>query len=132
MHLRPERVADAVSFLADTGAAILAGGTDFYPALGDRPLRRDILDIAGIDEIAGIDREGDGWRIGAGATWTDLRRAKLPPQFDGLIAAARELGSIQIQNAATISGSALSTYSIPLSGESSPNVRRTVLPSTPN
>ena len=38
------------------------------------------------------------------ATWTDVVRATLPPCFDGLKAAAREVGSIQIQNAGTIVG----------------------------
>ena len=90
--------------LADTGAAVLAGGTDFYPALGDRPLKRPILDVTRIAGLRGIIRDGGTWRINAGATWTDLVRARLPRQFDGLVAAARELGSIQIQNAATIAG----------------------------
>lgn len=104
MYFQPGSVAEAVSFLAETNAAILAGGTDFYPALGDRPIARPVLDVARISGIGGIAREGASWRIGAGATWMDLQRLALPRQFDGMIAAARELGSIQIQNAATIAG----------------------------
>jgi CO/xanthine dehydrogenase FAD-binding subunit len=104
VHLEPRSVAEAVSLLADTGATVLAGGTDFYPALGDRPLQRPVLDVARIAGLRGIVRDGGTWRINAGATWTDLARTGLPRQFDGLVAAARELGSIQIQNAATIAG----------------------------
>lgn len=104
MYFQPGSVAEAVTFLTETNAAILAGGTDFYPALGDRPLARPVLDVARLPEIGGIAREAGVWRIGAGATWMDLQRAALPRQFDGMIAAARELGSIQIQNSATIAG----------------------------
>lgn len=104
MHHQPTSVAEAVSVLAETDAAILAGGTDFYPGLGDRPVRRPIVDVAGIRELGPIRREGAAWRIPATATWTELQRAGLPPLFDGIVAAAREVGSVQIQNAATVVG----------------------------
>ena len=42
--------------------------------------------------------------IGAGTTWTELIQTPLPRCFDALKAAAREVGSIQIQNRATIAG----------------------------
>lgn len=42
--------------------------------------------------------------IGARATWTQLLRADLPPAFDALKLAAREVGSIQIQNRGTVAG----------------------------
>jgi len=42
--------------------------------------------------------------IGARATWTELLRADLPPAFDALKLAAREVGSIQIQNRGTVAG----------------------------
>lgn len=42
--------------------------------------------------------------IGAGTTWTELLRADLPPAFDALKLAAREVGSIQIQNRGTVAG----------------------------
>ena len=37
-------------------------------------------------------------------TWTDLIRAGLPPLFDGLKLAAREIGGVQIQNRGTLAG----------------------------
>jgi len=43
-------------------------------------------------------------RIGAAATWREVARAPLPAVFDGLRASAREIGSIQIQNTATLAG----------------------------
>ncbi len=42
--------------------------------------------------------------IGARTTWTDVLRADLPPAFDALKQAAREVGSIQIQNCGTVAG----------------------------
>ena len=52
----------------------------------------------------GIERRGDGWLIGCLTTWTDLLEAHLPPVFDGLVAAARQVGGVQIQNAGTVVG----------------------------
>ena len=52
----------------------------------------------------GIQAGATGWRIGAIATWSDVLAARLPPAFDGLKLAAREVGGVQIQNAGTIAG----------------------------
>jgi CO/xanthine dehydrogenase FAD-binding subunit len=43
-------------------------------------------------------------RIGAATTWSDIARADLPPAFDALKTAARDVGAIQIQNRGTIAG----------------------------
>jgi CO/xanthine dehydrogenase FAD-binding subunit len=104
MYLRPSTVEEAVAALAANGAKILAGGTDFYPALGDRPLKVPVLDITAIRDLAGISSSSSEIRIGARTSWTDIVKTDLPPAFDGLKAAAREVGSIQIQNAGTIGG----------------------------
>lgn len=90
--------------LASSGGQILAGGTDFYPALGDRLPAGDVVDITGISEIHGISVRGDHVRIGGLTTWTDIIRTPLPRCFDALKAAAREVGSVQIQNRGTVAG----------------------------
>ena len=54
--------------------------------------------------LRGIRRDDRGWTIGATTTWTDVVRADLPPLFDALKAAAREVGGVQIQNAGTVAG----------------------------
>ena len=100
---RPESLEDALALL-ERGATVLAGGTDVFPALRDAPARGDMVDVTGIPGLRGIARIGDGWQIGAATTWTDIVRAELPPLFDGLKAAAREVGSVQIQNAGTVAG----------------------------
>lgn len=101
---RPKDLTETLDLLAARDWHVLAGGTDLYPAHVERPFRRPLLDISGIKALRGIDRTEAGWRIGATTTWTDIVRADLPPAFDALKAAAREVGSIQIQNAATVAG----------------------------
>jgi len=103
--LRPSTIAEAVSALsADPGLRIVAGGTDVYPALGTAGGAKALLDITGIDALRGVTVIGGSLRIGALATWSDVRRAALPPGFDALLRAGREVGSPQIQNAGTVAG----------------------------
>ena len=103
-YAKPRTVDEALGLLADGEWWILAGGTDFYPALGARPLMRDVLDLNGLGELDQITDTGDAVVIGARASWTSLIRRELPPAFDALKLAAREVGSVQIQNRATIAG----------------------------
>ena len=62
------------------------------------------MDLSRVSGLKGITKSGDAWRIGATTTWSQIRDADLPPQFTALQLAAREVGSIQIQNAGTIAG----------------------------
>jgi CO/xanthine dehydrogenase FAD-binding subunit len=101
---RPASLAEATRLLAAGGWQVLAGGTDVYPAHVGKPLGAALLDITGIDGLRGIRRTAAGWSIGAATTWTDVLRADLPPLFDALKAAAREVGGVQIQNAGTVAG----------------------------
>ena len=101
---RPASLADATRLLAAGGWRVLAGGTDVYPAHVGRPLADPWLDISAIDGLRGVRAVESGWSIGAATTWTDLLRADLPPLFDALKAAAREIGGVQIQNAGTVVG----------------------------
>lgn len=103
-YLQPARLDDALAALAARRWTVLAGGTDFYPAHVGRPVAADILDITRVAKLRGIRDEGGVIRIGATVTWSELIAASLPPQFDGLKAAAREVGGEQIQNAGTLAG----------------------------
>ena len=103
-YFRPGDLGTALNALADGERRVVAGATDFYPMLGDRTPDGPILDITAIPELRGIREDDDAWRMGALTTWTDIIDADLPPAFDGLRLAAREVGSIQIQNRGTIAG----------------------------
>jgi len=102
-YLRPRDLDEALQALTRP-FTVLAGGTDFYPARVGRPVTEDVLDIAGIAALRGISETDGGWRLGATTTWSELVEAGLPPLFDGLKRAAREVGGRQIQNAGTIAG----------------------------
>ena len=103
-YVQPDTLEDALRCLSVPGARPVAGGTDFYPALGEGLPNHDIVDLTRVDGLRGITHCPKGWEIGAATTWSDLIREDLPPAFDALKAAAREVGSVQIQNAATVAG----------------------------
>lgn len=104
-YLKPRTLDEALDALrGDPGLRILAGGTDLYPALGGGAGQAALLDITGVSALGGVSLGEHGLRIGALATWADLRRASLPEGFAALLEAGREVGSPQIQNAATVVG----------------------------
>lgn len=103
-YFRPEYLSDALELLSARKLTILAGGTDYYPTKVGELLDDPILDITGIKSLSGIEKTVDGWRIGPTTTWSEIFETDLPPQFDGLKAAAAEVGGYQIQNSGTIAG----------------------------
>ena len=103
-YAKPTTVDEALALLGEGAWRILAGGTDFYPAQGAKPFRDNVLDINGLAALRGIAETDDPLVIGARTTWTDIVRHPLPPAFDALKQAAREVGSVQIQNVATVAG----------------------------
>lgn len=103
-YVRPTEVAEALAALAADPLTVLAGGTDFYPARVGKPVTEDILDISALRALRGVADMGDHFRLGATTTWSDIAAAPLPPWFEGLKRAAREVGGVQIQNAGTVAG----------------------------
>ena len=102
-YLRPTSLNEALQALARPWT-VLAGGTDFYPARVGRAIDDNVLDITAIAALRGIVAGPDGWRLGATTTWSELIEAELPPLFNGLKQAAREVGGRQIQNVGTLAG----------------------------
>lgn len=100
----PTTLSDAFDRLSAHDVVIVAGGTDFYPARPPGSLQSDLLDVTRIAGLSGINRTENGWRIGAATRWSEVVRADLPTAFAGLQAAARTVGSLQIQNAGTVAG----------------------------
>ncbi|MBJ6372206.1 FAD binding domain-containing protein [Sedimentitalea arenosa] len=103
-YFRPDTVDDALAVLARAGVTVAAGCTDLFPATERQTLSGPVLDLTAIPSLRGISETEAGWRIGATTTWTDVLGADLPPAFDMLKQAAREVGSVQIQNAGTVAG----------------------------
>lgn len=101
---RPDSLAAGLELLAQGRPRIAAGCTDLFPATERKVLPGPILDISGIAELRGIATRDAGVTIGATTTWRDLLDTPLPPAFDGLKLAAREVGARQIQARGTIAG----------------------------
>ena len=104
LYLRPTELRHALAALAAQPCTLLAGGTDHYPARATQDRDEDILDITALTGLRTIGCAAGPWRIPALATWTDVIEARLPPLFDGLKQAARQVGGMQVQNAGTIAG----------------------------
>ena len=103
MFVRPVHLEDALDRLG-AGARIFAGGTDVMTTAGEAGLDGDFVDVSRLAELRGVVCDGGEVRFGGATTWATVAAAELPAAFDGLKAAAREVGSIQIQNRATIAG----------------------------
>ena len=103
-YLRPHRLEDALEWLAAERPLVMAGCTDIYPLHQSPSLDGPLLDITAVEELRGITL-ADGWRrFGAATSWADILRADLPAAYDGLKAASREIGGVQIQTSGTIGG----------------------------
>jgi CO/xanthine dehydrogenase FAD-binding subunit len=104
MFIRPGTLDEAAAALAEHGGTPIAGGTDLYPAWVNAPRPETLVDLTGVAGLRGISQGSDTIRIGGATTWSDIVAANLPPAFDALKAAARDVGSVQIQNSGTIAG----------------------------
>lgn len=100
----PRRLETALSLLAGGDLKAIAGGTDVLVATEKTAGSAGFVDLSRIDELKSISRNADDWTLGAALKWSDIVRADLPAAFYGLKQAAREVGSVQIQNAGTIGG----------------------------
>ncbi len=104
-YFRPSNLTDALTALAGHGGMIpLAGGTDYYPARVAGTRDETVLDLSALPGLRRIEVRPDHWWFPCLATWTDIAEAGLPPVFDGLKQAARQIGGVQIQNAGTLAG----------------------------
>lgn len=100
----PTDLREALTILQAESALVVAGGTDYFAAHTPGHSDHSLLDITRIRALRGIEVTANGIRIGGATCWSEVAKAPLPPGFDGLRQAAREVGSLQIQNAGTIAG----------------------------
>ena len=108
-YFEPATLAEASALLAryQGRAQPLAGGTDLLVELKEQLRRADC--VINIKKIPGIDRLSfdarDGLRIGALVTAREIEVSPVVQEkYVSLLQAARELGSIQVRNRATIIG----------------------------
>lgn len=104
----PKTKAEVLDLLADIGdkAKILAGGTDLVIMLKEKMIAPEhIINIADIEELAGINFTADGVEIGAGTKISDIGASKeLDKDYHALCFSADQLGSYQVRTMATIGG----------------------------
>jgi CO/xanthine dehydrogenase FAD-binding subunit len=105
--LDPRTLAESLQMLRDEGPLVpLAGCTDVYVSLNFGTLAETrFMNLWRLKELRRIERRGDGVRIGALTTYTDLIESPLVNRrMPMLAAAAREIGGRQIQQRGTIGG----------------------------
>jgi CO/xanthine dehydrogenase FAD-binding subunit len=100
----PTDLAAALALAATAHHTVIAGGTDVYPACQQGRPPASLLDVTRVAELTHIQTTPEYIRVGAAVTWSQIIKADLPRAFDALKQSAREVGSVQIQNAGTISG----------------------------
>lgn len=101
----PGDLQDAIGHLSGGEGRVIAGGTDIYPGVAGAAISEPLIDISRLDELRGIATTDVHHRIGALTTWSDIANAHgLPRSLTGLQSAARQVGSVQVQNVATIGG----------------------------
>jgi xanthine dehydrogenase small subunit len=90
---------------------LLAGGTDWMveremsPPMAPGGAVPLVVDISQMDELRGIRRDGDRLRIGAAATFLEIRRdPEVTSRCPLLERMARDVGAIQIQARGTLGG----------------------------
>jgi len=104
----PESLEEACDLMASEGGVVpLAGGTDL---LVHWPLRLEehewtYLDLSGVAELRGHRWDGDALVLGALSTfWDVVRDPRAAEELPLLVAAARQVGAIQIQARGTWAG----------------------------
>lgn len=106
-YLAPRHLDEALQAMADGDATPFCGGTDLSPQTesGVRRYGATLLNVRRIEGLGGIDTTGNGIRIGAATTVSEIRRdAALAEIAPALVQAAEHFASEQIRNAASLGG----------------------------
>jgi CO/xanthine dehydrogenase FAD-binding subunit len=105
--LQPRSLREALRMLGSEGLVTpLAGCTDLYVGLNFGALtERRFVNVWGLDALRGIEVRDGTLRLGALTTYSEIiRSATVRRRLPMLVAAAREIGAVQIQNRGTIGG----------------------------
>jgi len=106
-YVRASSVDEALRLLNESDdAKVIAGGQSLIPLLKFRlSSPSTLVDIGGIRELAGISRDGDGWRIGGLTTYRALLdHAELCAAYPLLGDAINDIGDLQVRNKGTVGG----------------------------
>ena len=106
-YLRPSSLAEALAARRDhPDWVILCGGTDLLVSAPARPEPAGLIDLFGMAPLVGVEPGEDGGVvIRAATTYWDLIASPLAQRdLPALVAAAREVGALQIQARGTIGG----------------------------
>src|SRR5215469_14162279 len=108
-YIAAESAGHAIELLAEHGddAKVLAGGHSLLPMMKLRLATPELLiDVGGLDELAGVSVDGDELVIGATTRHADLAASDLAMAQAPLLAyAASQVGDPQIRHRGTIGGS---------------------------
>lgn len=107
-YRRAESVEEAVRILSTSDdARVLAGGHSLLPMMRLRLAAPAVLvDIGGIDELNGINADGDDLVIGSMTTHAAIADAtEVRSGFGALAEAAASIGDVQVRNCGTLGGS---------------------------
>lgn len=106
-YLAPTELNEALEVLARQrdGTHIIAGGTDLVPRMRSRIVEPSLLLDLRLLALDGIELDGDGIRIGARATHTDILESSLLAEYcPALCEAARDIAGPPIRNRGTVGG----------------------------
>jgi xanthine dehydrogenase YagS FAD-binding subunit len=103
-YARPTSLDDALAFLAEDGAAPMGGGTDLAGQV-DRGIRAPSLLVDLRDAgLGGIEETGDGVRIGAAVTLSELAASSVLDRYEAVRSAAVSAASPLLRNLGTVGG----------------------------
>ncbi|MBM3747564.1 MAG: molybdopterin dehydrogenase [Acidobacteria bacterium] len=106
-YAAPTTLPEALALLGSQWgeADVLAGGTDLLTLLKDylhTPKR--VVNLKGVKELGGIQKTGEGLRIGALVTLDELLSSPAVAAYPCVAAAIKGVGSPQLRNMATVGG----------------------------
>lgn len=107
-YVKPRSLKEASDFLrSNPDAKPLSGGMTLIPTLKARLAQPShLVDLAGLDELKGIEVKGGALTIGAGTRHVDVARApRVRESIAALAYLAEHIGDPAVRNAGTIGGS---------------------------
>ena len=102
----PQSLEEAVALLGQGGTHVIAGGSDLLDEIKEEIISPDqVVSLAGVPGLAGIEETGEGLSIGAMTTIADIAaHPVVRTAYTALAEAAGGLATPQIRNVGTLGG----------------------------